>query len=348
MEQLNQIFWGNSLYAYIIALAIMIVGMIVLRILRSVVLHRLMKWAESTETTLDDFIVSVFHRTIMPAMYLVVIYIGIHSLTLPVKLANAVHSVITLIVTFFVLRLLTMVIEYSLITFLKKRNYADAKRSEVKGVLMIINIVLWSIAAVFLLDNFGYNVTTIITSLGIGGVAIALASQNILSDLFCYFVIFFDRPFEIGDAITVGDKSGVVMEVGIKTTRLRSTSGEELIFSNKDLTDSRIHNFKRMSTRRIVFQLDVVQGTPVEIVEEIPRLLRSIIESHPDVKFDRSHFAAYSTYSLKFETVYIVQTGDYARYMDIQQAVNLSIYREFASRGIRLAYPTQTVFVPAN
>lgn len=348
MEGLNQIFWGNTLYAYIVALGVIVIGLVVLRIIKSIVLHRLRKWAETTVNTVDDFIISVIDRAVMPALYISVIFGGIHYLTLPEKVANALRGVLVLVNTFFVLRVLTMVIEYSLISYLKKRHYADPKRSEVKGVLMIINLVLWCIAIVFLLDNFGYNVTTIITSLGIGGVAIALASQNILSDLFCYFVIFFDRPFEIGDAILVGDKSGTVMEIGVKTTRIRSTSGEEMIFSNKALTDSRIHNFKRMEKRRIAFVLDVVYETPAEVIEEIPALLKTIITSQEGLAFDRAHFASYGPYSLKFEVVYNVLTSDYNKYMDIQQAINFAIFREFANRNIQFAYPTQTIFNANN
>ncbi|OMP76205.1 mechanosensitive ion channel family protein [[Flexibacter] sp. ATCC 35208] len=348
MEGLNQIFWGNTLYAYVIALGVIVIGLIALRIIKSIVLHRLRKWAERTVNTVDDFIIGVIDRAIMPALYITVIYGGIHYLVLPVKLANGMHGVMVLINTFFVLRVLTMLIEYALISYLQKRSYADARRSEVKGILMIINLVLWCIAIVFLLDNFGYNVTTIITSLGIGGVAIALASQNILSDLFCYFVIFFDRPFEIGDAILVGDKSGTVMEIGVKTTRIRSTSGEEMIFSNKQLTDSRIHNFKRMEKRRIAFVLDVVYETPADVIEEIPAILKTIITAQEGIAFDRAHFATYGPYSLKFEVVYNVLTSDYNKYMDIQQVINLAIFREFAKRGIQFAYPTQTVFNANN
>jgi small-conductance mechanosensitive channel len=344
MEGLNQVFWGNTLYAYIIAAGIIAIGLVVLRIVKSIVLHKLRKWAERTVNTVDDFIISLVDRAAMPMLYFSVMYGGLHYLNLPDKVSSVLRAVIVLVNTFYVLRVLTMVIEYSLISYLKKRHYADPKRSEVKGILMIINLVLWCIAIVFLLDNFGYNVTTIITSLGIGGVAIALASQNILSDLFCYFVIFFDRPFEIGDSILVGDKSGTVMEIGVKTTRIRSTSGEEMIFSNKALTDSRIHNFKRMEKRRIAFILDVVYETPAEVIEEIPALLKSIITAQEGIAFDRAHFASYGPYSLKFEVVYNVLTSDYNKYMDTQQVINFAIFREFAKRNIQFAYPTQTIF----
>ena len=181
--------------------------------------------------------------------------------------------------------------------------------------------------------------------LGIGGIAIALAAQAILGDLFSYFVIFFDRPFEVGDFILVGDKVGVVEYTGIKTTRIRALGGEQLVFSNTDLTNSRIHNFKQMERRRVVFKLGVIDQTKAEQLEEVTKIVREVIEQQPDASFDRGHFASYGDFSLNFEFVYYVTGGDYVKYMDTQQAINLEIYRAFEQRGIEFAYPTQTVFV---
>ena len=198
---------------------------------------------------------------------------------------------------------------------------------------------------VFLLDNLGFKVSAVITGLGIGGIAVALAAQTILGDLFAYFVIFFDRPFEIGDFIIVGDKLGSVEYIGLKTTRVRSLSGEQLVFSNKDLTDSRIHNYKKMERRRVVFQLGVIYQTTLEQVKEIPAIVKQIIENQKDTAFDRGHFAKYGDFSLNFEFVYYVVGSDYNKYMDIQQAINLEIYKVFEEKGIEFAYPTQTLFM---
>ncbi|MCZ7615125.1 MAG: mechanosensitive ion channel family protein [Ignavibacteriaceae bacterium] len=173
------------------------------------------------------------------------------------------------------------------------------------------------------MDNLGFDISAVIAGLGIGGIAIALAAQTILGDLFSYFVIFFDRPFEVGDFITVQDKSGTVEYTGIKTTRLRSLSGEQLVFSNHDLTNSRIHNYKKMERRRVVFTLRVIYQTTAEQIESIPKLVREIIESQQDVAFDRGHFASYGDFSLNFEFVYFVLEADYNKYMNIQQAINI-------------------------
>ena len=197
---------------------------------------------------------------------------------------------------------------------------------------------------VFLLDNLGRDVTTIIAGLGVGGIAIALAAQTILGDLFSYFVIFFDQPFEIGDFIVLDDKSGNIEYVGVKTTRIRTLTGDILVVSNTDLTNSRIHNYKRMSERRIVFKLGLVYQTKHEQLKQIPGFIKSIIESVDGVRFDRSHFSGYGDFSLDFETVYYVLAQDYVIYMEKQQEIYLAIFKKFEEEGIVFAYPTQTLF----
>ena len=195
------------------------------------------------------------------------------------------------------------------------------------------------------MDNLGFDISAVIAGLGIGGIAIALAAQAILGDLFSYFVIFFDRPFEVGDFIVVGDKVGTVEYTGIKTTRIRALSGEQMVFSNTDLTNSRIHNFKKMERRRVVFSLGVIYQTTADQLEEIPKIVRGIIEKQNDTTFDRGHFKSYGDFSLNFEFVYFVIGSDYVKYMDTQQAINMEIYRTFEQKGIEFAYPTQTLFV---
>ena len=214
--------------------------------------------------------------------------------------------------------------------------------------MIIINVVIWALGIVFVIDNLVGDVTTIIAGLGIGGIAIALAAQNILGDLFNYFVILFDRPFEVGDFIIVDDKLGAVEYIGIKTTRIRSLSGEQLIIGNSNLTTSRIHNYKRMFRRRVLFTIDIEYGTPLEVVKEVPGLLRSIVESQQNITFDRAHFAKYADWSLRFEVVYYVTSPDYNVYMDIQQNINFKIYEEFNKRKIGFAFPTQTLTFNLN
>lgn len=171
----------------------------------------------------------------------------------------------------------------------------------------------------------GQDVTTIVTGLGIGGIAIALAAQNILGDLFNYFVIYFDRPFEVGDFIVIDDKMGTVEFLGIKTTRIRSLSGEQVIIGNSNLTASRIHNFKRLEERRVLFTINLDYRTPSEKLKLVPDLIRVIVVNQKFTRFDRSHFASYGDWSLRFETVYYVLHPDYNKFMDIQQEINFQI-----------------------
>ena len=205
--------------------------------------------------------------------------------------------------------------------------------------------MVWGIGITFLLDNLGFKISTVVAGLGIGGIAVALAAQTILGDLFSYFIIFFDRPFEIGDFIIIDSYMGNIEHIGIKTTRIRSLGGELLIFSNSDLTNSRIRNYKKMEKRRVVFSLGVTYQTNSEQLKEIPGIIRTAIETLEGAGFDRAHFASYGDFSLNFEVVYYVMSGDYGKYMDLQQEINLVIKEEFEKRGIEFAYPTQLLFI---
>jgi len=204
---------------------------------------------------------------------------------------------------------------------------------------------VWGLATVVLLDNLGFRINTVIAGLGIGGIAVALAAQNVLGDLFAYFTIIFDRPFEIGDFLIVGEYMGVVNHLGVKTTRIGSLGGEQIIMSNKDLTDSRVRNYKRMEKRRILFRLGVTYQTPYEKLKEIPGIIRGIIEGMEDSVFDRAHFSSYGDFSLVFEVVYYVMDRDYTKYMNIQEQINFRIHEEFEKRKIEFAYPTQTLYL---
>lgn len=336
-------FAGNTIRAYAFVMIGIIIGFLILRLLANWIIHHLKKLSKKTSTQIDDFLIAQVEKNGLPIAYILILYFGINALHLTEKASTAVHHIMTVIVTFFVLRVLSAVVDYALKGYLRRKNYPEERMKETRGMMIIVNLILWSMGIVFLLGNLGFNVTTLITGLGIGGVAIALASQTILGDLFCYFIIFFDRPFELGDFIIVGDKMGTVEHIGLKTTRLRSLGGEQLIFSNKDLTDSRIHNYKRMEQRRVLFRIGVIYETPLEKLKKIPALLRQAVEMQKDVRFDRAHFASYGDFSLNFEIVYYVLSADYNKYMDIQQAINLQIFQLFEQEGIAFAYPHQVV-----
>ncbi|MGH7446139.1 MAG: mechanosensitive ion channel family protein, partial [Longimicrobiales bacterium] len=209
----------------------------------------------------------------------------------------------------------------------------------------VIRLGFYSVLVLMGLSNLGFDITALIAGLGIGGIAIALALQNVLGDLFASLSIVLDRPFIIGDFIIVDNLAGTVEYIGLKTTRVKSLSGEQLVFANGDLLSSRVRNFKRMYERRIVFSLGVTYQTPRAQLEQIPSMIRAAVERQQNTRFDRSHFLAYGDFSLNFETVYYVLVPEYNTYMDVQQAINFEIHRAFEDAGIEFAYPTQTVFV---
>ena len=206
-------------------------------------------------------------------------------------------------------------------------------------------ILIWSIVFLLILDNLGVNITALVAGLGVGGIAVALALQTILGDLFASLSIVLDKPFVVGDFLIVADLMGAVEYVGLKTTRLRSLSGEQLVFSNSDLLNSRIRNYGRMFERRVVFKIGVTYQTPRETLIKIPIIIREAIEQQDMTRFDRSHFMEYGNSALVFESVYYVLGSDYNIYMDIQQAINLRIHERFEEEDIEFAYPTQTLFI---
>ncbi len=340
----DKIYWGNPVKDWAITIGGILLGFIIIRLFKRIALKWLRNWSKKTVTTLDDFIVSAVEKTLIPITYFLVVYLMLQNLVFPQRVDNIIHIALLLGVTFFVLQLITRIIQYFVLGVLKHQDDGEVKQKQARGLLVIVNIAVWIFGIVFLLSNFGYDVTSIIAGLGIGGIAIALAAQAVLGDLFSYFVILFDRPFEIGDFIIVGDEMGVVEYIGIKTTRLRTLSGEQLVCANKDLTDSRVHNFKRMEKRRIVFSVGVTYQTTSAQLEKIPGMVKEIVEKNENVIFDRGHFANFGDSSLNFEFVYYLLSADYNIFMDTQQRVLLGIYNAFEKEQIEFAYPTQTIF----
>jgi small-conductance mechanosensitive channel len=269
----------------------------------------------------------------------------VHTLSLSKDFERGFNIAAIVLITILAVRTLTAAVHHLLRTYSKASSGSEEGEKQLKGIGGLLNFVIWVLALLFLLDNMGVQISAVVAGLGIGGIAVALAAQAVLGDLFSYFVIFFDKPFAVGDFIVVGDKMGVVENVGIKTTRLRALGGEQLVFSNTDLTNSRVHNFKKMERRRIVFKLGVTYQTSSEKLRRIPQMVKDIILSQAEAEFDRGHFASYGDFSLNFEFVYYVIGADYAKYMDVQQAINLAIFEAFEKEGIEFAYPSQTLFV---
>ena len=347
-EFLDQVIWGNRVASYLLAIAILLGGILLTTLIRTVVIGRLKRWARHSATDLDDRLLRILERPFTYLLYLGSFYVSITNLNLHSILQESITFLCIIMATLLVVQLTGSLVEYGMrVYWVTRRNDATLENS-LNALIPAIKVTVWAIGLVFLLDNLGFDISAVVASLGIGGVAVALASQGILADLFSYFSILFDRPFEIGDFLIVEDLVGTVEHVGIKTTRIRSLSGEELVVSNTNLTNSRIQNFRRMQRRRIVFNLGVTYNTDQKKMAAIPEMLQSIIEGTDGVTFDRAHFNSFGNFSLDYEVVYYVEDSDYTVYMNIQQAINLAIKAEFEEQGIEFAYPTQQLYLTHN
>jgi len=343
---LRQTIFHNTISSYLISITIFIVGFILIWFLKRIYLHRIKVWVKETETPIDDFIVNAVEKRLLPLAYFGIFYICARGLNLKPIISKGLNIVGLLFLIIVAVRFLLSIFEYSIENYLIPSNSMDlTKQQSIKVIANVIKIIVWSLAVIIILDNFGVKISALMAGLGIGGVAVALASQAVLGDVFNYFTIFFDRPFTIGDFIVVDEYSGTVEHIGVKTTRIRSIGGEQLIFSNTDLTNSRVQNYKRMEQRRALFQFGVTYDTPIEMLEEIPVVIRKIIENFEDTVFDRAHFIKYGDFSLIFEVVYCVLNSDYTRYMDVQHQINLNMMREFKTRNISFASTAQNLFV---
>jgi len=341
----NYTFLGNPASAYLKAGLLLIAGILLIALLRNTLGRKLRRKGEEPDAGGRWWVAHLsFRRVVVPLLYIGTVWIAISGLALGDATTRILRGIIAAIGAIIAVRAILFMLDTSLKKYAQKTGREeDEKRA--KPLLSLISFLLWMVAFIFLLDNFGFNISTLVAGIGVSGIAIAIAAQGILGDLFNYFVIFFDRPFELGDFIIFDDKLGSIEKIGIKTTRIRALSGEQLIISNSNLVNARVHNYKRMERRRVVFRIGVTYQTPLEQLKAIPQMIQEFIESNEQAQFDRSHFQGYGDFALTFETVYYVLTPDYAVYMDIQQAINLKIYEAFAAKGIDFAYPTQTLYI---
>jgi len=346
VDILKTVVYANPVWMWLVAVAVVALSWLILHVLTRLLVNRLKGIAQKTPSRFDDLLVDLLSRTRLPFILVVAFYAGSALLVLPDAAKAALHAV-------FVLALLLQAGYWadSVVTFWIRRT-ADRKLQQdaaaatsLSAFAFAARAAIWTLVVLVALDNLGIRITTLLAGVGIGGIAIALAVQRVLSDLFASLSILIDRPFVIGDFIVVGDLMGTVDRIGLKTTRVHSLSGEQIIFSNSDLLASRVRNYKQLYERRIAFSFGVTYQTPLDALEGIPALVEGIVENLPDVRFDRCHFKAFGPSSLDFEVVYYVVLPSYVVYMDRQQAINLAIMRAFEARGIEFAYPTQTLYV---
>lgn len=365
----SQIYLNNTIFDYLIFLAALVISFAGIKIIGHLLINHLTAMAEKSKTQpnttqtsgenseassdnsealSDNYLIKSIKKNILPSAYFAAFYFTLKILNLSPDVAKIVNTLLFAFVT-----IMGAIIASTLVIFLFSK-YWGSKPKDSRNELTLIWIsrafkaLIWGITLILFLENMGIKVNTLIAGLGIGGLALAFAAQAVLADIFCFFTIFFDKPFEIGDFIIVGPQMGTVEHIGIKTTRLRTLDGEQLLFSNTDLTNSRIRNFKTMEERRVLFVLGVTYSTTYDQLKEIPGIIKKIIANIPETTFGRTHFVSYGTYSLNFEIAYYVLSSDFDKYLDIHQEVNLRIKEEFENRGIQFAFPTQTLRLQNN
>lgn len=344
-EFLDLTFWNNTVLYYLIFIGSLILSIVILIIFKRVLLRRLAVWAKKTPTLLDDLLIRTIKKYMMPIAYFGAFYLNTKWLIINPPVLGIINIVTLAFMMIFGAVVFSSVFVFLFNKYMEKKN-KKLNKLAIKWFSVIIKILIWVIMLLLFLDNLeGVEITALIAGLGVGGIAIAFAAQAILEDVFSFVTIFFDRPFELEDFIIVDEHKGTVEHIGIKTTRVRSLSGEQLIFSNKDLTSSRIRNYKRMENRRIQFTLGVTYDTPTTELKQIPSILKKIIDDLDGTTFDRAHFKEFADSSLNFEIVYYVLSQDYNVYMDKQQEINFLIKETFDKKGLEFAFPTQTIYM---
>ncbi len=335
MDVFLDYFRNLNMQTVLIAGITLVLGLIVIQVAKRITLIRL-KRRESTFARPAD-------RFLFPVLNVALLFGVIQTIGVPERVSRVVTVAFTVVIGYLAIRLVLATVDRVVGRMAGMPTVTEEDQKRYHAVRAIISPFVWVIGALILMENLGVEVSTIIAGLGIGGIAVALAAQSMLGDLFSYFVMVLDRPFDVGDFVIFDDILGTIEKLGIKNSRIRSLSGEQVIVPNSDLTSSRVHNYKQMHERRVVFSIGLVYDTPADSLEIIPGLIQDIIEGQEGARFDRAHFKSYGDFSLNFEIVYYVLSPDYTVYMNIQQAINLAIFRAFEERGLEFAFPTRTV-----
>jgi small-conductance mechanosensitive channel len=346
VKLIQEVWNSNDLESWLIAAAIMTAVLIVLATARFVATRIASAIAQRTSLGLAGLLEQVIRGTKLWLLLPLAFYAGASALELPDKAGRLIDALAVLGLMLQAAIWINRFIQGGLQRKIEERRGVDGESVTALTLLGFgARVLVWTLVLLLVLDHLGFNITALVTGLGIGGVAIALAVQNILGDLFASLSIVLDKPFVVGDFVVIENLRGNVEQIGIKTTRIRSLDGELIVFSNADLLKSRIRNFKRMQERRLLFGFGVTYQTPADKLERIPAMVKEIIENKAHTRFDRAHFKEYGDSSLNFEVVYHVLKPEFGFAMDIQQAINLELFRRFAAEGIDFAYPTRTLYV---
>ena len=344
MLSLETMFLGNSLQAWATAIGLALMINVVIGVGRWWVLKYFAVFAAKTPTGFDDAFVAMARQTKQWLVFGVTLFVGTKYLELDARIANYFVKIATVALFLQIGLWLSAGMNFWISRYRHNSMNTDAAATTSLAAFSFVGkMVLWSL--MLMLSNLGIDVTALVAGLGVGGIAIALAAQNILGDLFASLSIVIDKPFVVGDFIEVDTFIGTVEHVGLKTTRIRSNTGEQIVISNGDLLKTRIRNYKRMEERRILFRFGVIYQTPTAKLKAIPQMVQKIIDDLEATRFDRAHFVQFGDSSLDFEVVYWMLDPDFVAFRNAQQEINFQLFERFTAEGIEFAYPTQTLFV---
>jgi len=340
-------FFGNTVFNYLAAGVVFLLVFVFLTLFKRGVLKRLRSLAQATKGDFDDLLTEILYSVGKPFYLLLSIGVALQFIEEPPVVKAVGYWIAFGVIVYSVIRAVGSVIDFLFERVVKKRLEQGERLdpSVIKLLGRALKGIVWLVAILLVAQNIGLNVTALVAGLGIGGVAIAFALQGVLSDVFASFSIYFDKPFQTGDFIIIGDDMGTVKHIGIKTTRIASLEGEELIISNKELTEARIHNYRGFEKRRMTFSFGITYETPAEKVKAVPQIVRDIIGKIELAEIQRIHFTDFGDFSLNFGAVYFITSDDFTVHKDIQHEINLALKERFEQEGIEFAYPTQTLYV---
>ena len=336
--------WGNSVLEYSIALGVFVFFLIFFRVFQIIILKRLKKISKTTETDIDDILIEAVQSLKPPFYYFLSLYLILPFLDIKESVFAVIKGLLLILIIYQVIKAILVLVDY---IFQKLANKEGNDGGEIMAYSYIgtfVKIMVWAFGLMMLLSNLGVDVTTLVAGLGIGGVAFAFALKGILGDLFSSFVIFFDKPFLIGDFIEIGGVKGTVSKIGIKTTRITASAGEEIVMPNQDLTSGELHNYQKLEERKAAFSFGVTYETPLAKLKQISGWVQEIIEGQELARFSRAHFSRFDDSALNFDIVYYMESDDYTKFMDTQERINLAILEKFEKEAVDMAYPTQVLY----
>lgn len=342
---INQIYYGNYVYEYIYALCALFITLFVISIIKNVFIRNIEKLTKKTKIKADDLIVDIARVFNWPIYILISLYTAFKFVSVADIITRIIGYAAITLGAYYAVKIIQLIIDYITDQFIADKDRGKTDKTIIDFISKSIKAVVWVVAVLVIIQNLGYDVTALAAGLGIGGIAVAFALQNVLGEIFASLSIFLDKPFKIGDYITIGKDQGEIKRIGLRSTRIKTLEGETLIIPNKEVSESRVHNYRKMKDRRVTFKIGVTYETSNQKLKEIPSLIENVISNVKQVDFERCHFKKFGDSALIFNIVYIVKSRQYPLYLDLNQQINYKIRDNFEKEGIEMAYPTQTLHI---